>query len=235
MARYGRRKRRGRRPRRGRRSRRRIGGLRTLASIGQVLPNAMSLKMRYCQHVSLTQAVSSVPIEHVFRANSIFDPDFTGAGHQPYGRDQFTGFYDHYMVVGSKITVNFESNTTATGSGTYIAYITLRDASSAGSGFGLPALCESGQARYKLCTNSHGSRGVGTLSHFFSPKKFFHVQDVKDNERLSAPVGANPTEGAFFHIGVCAPDPADLAAEVDCWVTIEYLVVLREPRQQLGS
>lgn len=43
---------------------------------------------------------------HIFAGNSVFDPDYTGAGVQPYGYDQFCpGFYQNYQVTSSKITI----------------------------------------------------------------------------------------------------------------------------------
>jgi len=41
----------------------------------------------------------------VFRANSLFDPDFTGFGHQPLYHDQMTPNYEKYQVIASTIRV----------------------------------------------------------------------------------------------------------------------------------
>lgn len=40
--------------------------------------------------------------EYVFRANSLFDPNFTGGGHQPKGFDQLTAFYSRFRVYQTK-------------------------------------------------------------------------------------------------------------------------------------
>ena len=39
--------------------------------------------------------------------NSLFDPDQTGTGHQPYYFDQFAALYNRYTVLGSKLTAEF--------------------------------------------------------------------------------------------------------------------------------
>jgi len=35
----------------------------------------------------------------LFRMNSIFDPDYTGTGHQPFFRDMWASQYDYYTVI----------------------------------------------------------------------------------------------------------------------------------------
>lgn len=44
---------------------------------------------------------------NIYSGNSIFDPDVTGVGHQPLGRDQWATLYQYYRVVASKIQVTF--------------------------------------------------------------------------------------------------------------------------------
>jgi len=37
--------------------------------------------------------------------NGLYDPNFTGVGHQPYGFDQLTPFYNNYLVRAFKVTL----------------------------------------------------------------------------------------------------------------------------------
>ncbi len=55
-------------------------------------------------HASLTSYTGS---EYVFRLNSLYDPDLTGTGHQPYGFDQFAALYSRYKVDRVHIDVLF--------------------------------------------------------------------------------------------------------------------------------
>lgn len=64
---------------------------------GTPLPQKYLVKMKYVEEIGLV-AAASVPGVWVFRLNSIFDPDFTGTGHQPFGRDQLVDFYHRYRV-----------------------------------------------------------------------------------------------------------------------------------------
>lgn len=70
------------------------------------LPARLSYKSRYVETYTLTTgAAGIVGATQVNRLNSLFDPNQTGAGHQPYGYAQLAGvMYEKYWVRGVKIT-----------------------------------------------------------------------------------------------------------------------------------
>lgn len=53
--------------------------------------------------MGLLNATSGSLATYTWKANSLFDPDSTGGGHQPYGFDQFKTYYGLYQVVHSRI------------------------------------------------------------------------------------------------------------------------------------
>lgn len=59
---------------------------------------------------------------NVYSGNSLFDPDYTGVGHQPQGYDQIMTLFNEYYVKDAKITVNTMLNSTE-GVGSLIAYL----------------------------------------------------------------------------------------------------------------
>lgn len=62
----------------------------------------------YCDTFTLTSSTGGVfGTEQVFRLNSLFDPDFTGVGHQPYGRDTLAALYNQYKVLGTLVEVRW--------------------------------------------------------------------------------------------------------------------------------
>lgn len=64
-------------------------------------PPMKSYKLRYEQDGSLTVGASGVlGTEQVWNLNSLYDPDSTGAGHQPYGYDALAVAYNRYKVHG---------------------------------------------------------------------------------------------------------------------------------------
>lgn len=54
-----------------------------------------------------TGAGGTYATEQVMRLNSLYDPDFTGAGHQPRYFDQMAAMYRKYIVYGALIELTF--------------------------------------------------------------------------------------------------------------------------------
>lgn len=74
-------------------------------------PLAQTVKLRYCEQIAI-DVDQIAGVEHFrYRANSMYDPNFTGIGHQPRGFDQWMAVYDHYRVIQSHITVTPTTNT----------------------------------------------------------------------------------------------------------------------------
>lgn len=68
------------------------------------------IKFVYCDSgFDLSTAIGGTYYKsNVFRGNSLYDPDETGVGVQPYGYDQLTAIFDYkYRVYASKIRVTF--------------------------------------------------------------------------------------------------------------------------------
>jgi len=63
-----------------------------------VVPDRMTVKMKYVQTIDLNTTSTSIA-SNIFRLNSIYDVDYTGAGHQPTGHDQWAYFYQYYRVL----------------------------------------------------------------------------------------------------------------------------------------
>ncbi len=72
--------------------------------IGALLKPKLMVKLRYVDTITIATAGAGVN-SHVFRANSIFDPDLTSVGHQPLLHDEYAALYERYRVVSSTIKV----------------------------------------------------------------------------------------------------------------------------------
>ncbi len=70
-------------------------------------------KLMYTQNGVLTSGAAGVfGAEADFRINGMFDPDFTGVGHQPYGFDQLALIYKKYKVNGVLFDITFTDPST---------------------------------------------------------------------------------------------------------------------------
>ncbi len=105
-------------PRRAARRARR--GMKVQKSVGaglqtETLDNVMVTKFRYADTGYITEAAVGAGATWSFRTGDVYDPDYSGGGHQPLYLDQFlssTGPYISFSVPKSKFTVHL-SNVTA--------------------------------------------------------------------------------------------------------------------------
>lgn len=64
--------------------------------------------------LTAANATGAYGSEHLFRLNSLFDPDQTNIGHQPIGYDQITPIYGSYKVYAVSGTIEFRDPQTTT-------------------------------------------------------------------------------------------------------------------------
>lgn len=198
--------------------------------IGRAMPGFPSnkiVKMRYVDRQVLNPGVSTIG-GWVYRANSIHDPDFSGLGHQPLGHDQWEQYYNHYVVLGSKINVKFMYDATNANTGQAVG-VYLSDDQTYPSD--VDNLMEQGLGKYRVMAAVNYDPNCPSITNKFSAKKYFNVKDVKDNvTRIGATFGANPTDMANYIVWASALNPTvDLG---DTWIltTIDYIVALSEPK-----
>jgi len=67
---------------------------------------SMSCKLVYAgNHVLSVGTAGIYGTEYIYRLNSLYDPDFSGAGAQPYSMDQVALLYRKYLVSAVKIEI----------------------------------------------------------------------------------------------------------------------------------
>jgi len=85
-------------------------------SIGRSLtpfPNTKLVRHKYCDQITIPAgAAAGLSTLYQFRCNSMFDPDYTGVGHQPMFRDEMAAQYTYYTVLSSKIKFTFTASNT---------------------------------------------------------------------------------------------------------------------------
>jgi len=74
-----------------------------------IFPARVKKMLRYSTSIGASSTTGAITSTQVFRANDLFDPDFTGTGHQPMGFDQLMVFYNHFCVTKAKIRCVFKN------------------------------------------------------------------------------------------------------------------------------
>lgn len=198
-------------------------------------PTKLMVRLKYVEHVSLNPAAGAAAIQ-VYRANSLFDPNFTGIGHQPSNYDKIATIYDRYSVVGAKIKVYpvWTSSTTSVTPGTLIVHLSQdgTDLNVAHGSGGISNMLEQPRITRTI-------RNLGVINNyvkelplmrFFSAKKFFGKKADLYADPYSADIAANPTEVAFFEVAYVSSDDANDPGAMTFRVEIEYIALMTEPK-----
>lgn len=141
--------------------------------------------------------IGNVPGIHTFRMNSIYDPDYTGVGVQPYYHDTFVPLYDRYKVNAAKITVYISSSTSHKLN--YVAIVPSK--TSAGPDYEeINDICNVPGAVVKAFSTVPDSRAPLCIIKKYCRLDWF-FDNLKD-ESFTCTFGENPDNAyaAFFHV-----------------------------------
>lgn len=189
----------------------------------------MITKLKYQTDFSIDPGLATVDA-HVFSANGLYDVDITGTGHQPRGWDELITLYDHAVVVGSKIKVNFVQQASAVDTCNIVG-ISLKDSSSeetTGNDY-----MEGGYVKYGV-VNSINANSIKTITYKCNPNKFLSRSKPLSDPYLKNSSSTNPTEQAFWHVWGSGMDGHN-GGLCNINVNIEYLVVFLEPKNPAQS
>jgi len=174
----------------------------------------------------------------VFRANSLYDPDYTGGGHQPNGFDQIIAAYQHFTVTDAKIRVSLKQLSTGGGSiepGTFV--LAMSDTGTlVASQASLQGMLEK---RTVMCFGAYsGQGGITSASAFEGQLSVSRLlgktrRELVEMANLRGDAASNPAEGYFFELGFFSesnnPGAINFCAE------IEYTAVFTEPVANFGD
>lgn len=158
-------------------------------------------------------------VGHAFCANGCYDPDITGAGHQPYGWDQWAPYFSQYVVTGSKIKAYVTTDGTVNGvCGIYLDDNNAIPTSTSG-------LIEGNKGSFSIINQQRSSAKIRSA---YSPRKFYNITDVKDNVvRIGANISSNPDDRSFYVVWFQAEAGGD--ATIHMIVVIDYIVDFSQP------
>jgi len=184
-------------------------------------------KLRYVERVALNPVAGGVAT-YIFAANSLFDPNVTGTGHQPYGFDQLMAAYNHYTVIGAKIRI------ASVCSDNIPFHIGIRLSDDSTPITNQELLMESPGVISRL-TGTAAYNGNNSIGATFSAKKFFSKGAIVGSADYRGSQSTNPNERAFFHVFVTGVNSGDDVANVPLQVCIDYISVFTEPNELAQS
>lgn len=183
-------------------------------------------KLKYATIVPLLSSLTPIA-NYLFSCNSIYDPDTTGTGHQPYGHDTYATIYNQYTVLYSIITVQVSMGNSAN---SYTWGVGIEDAN-----IGTVNTVDTWMERPTYKSNLQTARDAynsQVIRLKWDRMKRFPHEDVYRG--LSAPFGSSPTESEFFNVIIQSPSATGALGQFYATVTIDYFCELYEPKD-LGS
>lgn len=201
---------------------------RNMVDLGLGLPLRIKVAHRYSTTALIDVGTSAFSYNHI-SCNSLYDPDRTNAGHQPYYFDQIAALYDHYTVIGSRARFCFyqqgQDNANAAHVGVYLNDDTTNT----------PANIDTyreiaGSKNFKMCPPDNNQ--VTVIQTRWSGKKAFGKFNTS-NKSFTGTAATSPAEEQFYTI-VATPvysGPISLFVTVE----VEYIAVWTERKDIAGS
>lgn len=160
---------------------------------------------------------------NVFSGNSLFDPDQTGVGVQPYGFDPMSSLFGWYQVTGSKIRVRFYTAE----SPVYKAVCTVVPSVDSALDYYDPNdLRVTAKAKQHIISSTEGISRGHFISSYCTTSRLFRGQTCRDAD-FGAAWNASPTKQWYWHVYT---DTTDQATEDSIYmdVQITYYAVVRK-------
>jgi len=184
------------------------------------LPSRFLTKMRYSQALSHTY-LNGTTNDYVFRMNSIYDPDYTSAGHQPYSHDQFALFYVRYRVYKCSWRITFPSS-----NDTYV--VTVVPTNDVADFVDPNYAAEFPRAITKMTSFYGGGGAVVFKGHIgLARLNGSSKTQYKADDRFQANFGTNPSETLDLHIVTTIPGGENVT--VRPVVNLTYWVEMWDP------
>lgn len=178
----------------------------------QPVPQRYICKMKYSETVATT-AIGNL---YAFNLNSIFDPNRTGTGHQPYGHDTLQILYNRYRVIACAWRINV-----LMGASTSPVQVAAQPANEVLTTASINEMRENPRAKYIIQNTGAESRVLKGKTYIPSLVGRSKTQYMSD-DRYQAQVGSNPLEAAILNI--VTSDVSDTGAAVSLQVMLEYTV-----------
>jgi hypothetical protein len=195
-----------------------------------IFPARTKKVLRYSSFALLTTTSGAVAT-YVLRANDLFDPDFTGTGHQPMGFDQMMLSYNHFIVTKARLVCTFRN----TGGSNCPAICLRQDANSTPLTVS-DRIIEFGGAELDVLDTKNVNGCNKTLSLDLNVTKLQGIRSFETaiaDPTLRGDAATSPTEVTYFHIQSWDSNAATGSCLID--FVLEQEAVFMEPRDLIES
>lgn len=215
-----------------------------LLSLGPTYPKSLIGRHKYVEAVDLTvnyQLTDSIPASAFtyFGANTMYDPNREGVGHQAMFFDEMSAIYSDYVVLGSRIKVKFINTSLEP------MFINLNRRNTIMNTSHTTEDLEETQPTNKMTIlpQNTSARPFKVLTSSYSPSKQFGItkNQVRNNPDLRLQVGEtvpSPPNEIYYNLAV-QQIGASLGGSVDpvvkCLVEIEYTALWSNRKDTTNS
>lgn len=194
-------------------------------------PNVKIVRHKYCDVVTMAGALAGSPQYYQFRCNSMYDPDYTGVGHQPMFRDEMAAQYKSYTVLKSYIRITFAAAETVP----QTIQLWVDDDDS------LPSSANNAQEQHRMYqTVKLDKRNSPLVIKGFYDAARWNRTTVKglmadDGQKIGS--GSNPSASVvkYFTLFTAPHNTADSLPQQKVHVEMIFLTAWREPLDHGGS
>lgn len=201
---------------------RRSTGTVTVPGSVHFVPDRLKMHLTYCANKTVGTGILGVYAQK-WNMNSIYDPDRTGGGHQPMGRDQLAVLYNRYIVTGCSYQCVWQPN----GAGMFA--LTARVGNDEDNNPDIDT--ERENAYTKTAFVHHVATAIGSipnvkLSGKYALEKIYGVSRTKmlSDDLYGATMSNSPSEYAILHTTVWNADGALTNAYGSISVKLVYSV-----------
>lgn len=189
-----------------------------------LLPNRFRISLPYGTFRSLNTSLGAIGSQ-IFRINGIYDPDYTGVGHQPRGYDQIKEMYDHWTVIGFRAQLMFENQVLGV---PHIVGAYVSDSTSPLTT--VDDILEYGNVVYKKCEGpGDGGSTVTTVNVRVNPNKFMSISNPLDEDDIRGDPTNDPLRQLYLHCFAYSMSGSE-GGTVRLQSKLEYVAVFTSPK-----
>lgn len=194
------------------------------------MPRTKLARLRYATQFAINP--NSLQFDHYsFKLNSLYDPDNSGSGHQPYGFDNLMAYYTRFSVVSCKVTLNSVNNSTTISFPGYYAAVFNTSADPTLTYLNIDAFLEDPKASPIRQTNFQYNsmpNEPSTVVKYWKQKSWFGPNMVA-NPNLQGTTGGDPSSLVYCAV-VGAPIAINDPAQMNFMITLDYIALFTDPK-----